>query len=282
MLSASYCGVFGFRPARGVISRRGAVSLSPTVDQIGILGRTLEDVAFLADVLGGYDAADAASFLRPRPRMHEGVTSVPPVEPDFIWLDMPYEDRLSATGRAGFDELCDCLGERVTRFPAPAWFGRLPAAHRIIVEYETATAWRMRGETPDESPAESAELGELTRRGLAHGEERYRAALAAMAQAQRYFSEFFHDYDAVIAPACAGEAPVHPLAEDDDPVFGAIWALCGLPALCVPLLEGESGMPMGVQLIGSAHRDDRLLRTTRWMIERILGDAQRPAPEPEA
>jgi len=256
--SASYCGVFGFRPARGVISRRGAVPLSPTIDQVGILGRTLADVAHLADALGGYDAADTASWLRPRPRMREGVVATPPMEPDFLRLDMPCDDRLSTAGRAGFEGLCEHLGARVTRFPAPAWFGRLPAAHRIIVESEAA-AWRRGGPEP----------------AGAAGEDRYRAALATMERAQRYFSELFHDYDAVIAPAASGEAPA-PRSEEEngDRVFGSIWTLCGPPVLCVPLLEGESGMPIGVQVIGDSGRDDRLLRTTRWMIERIAGDAE--------
>ena len=268
MLSASYCGAFGFRPARGVISRRGAVTPAPTLDQAGILGRTLEDVACLADVLGGYDAADDASWLRPRPRMREGVASTPPVEPDLVRLDMPWDDRLSAAGGAGFEELCECLGARIARFPAPAWFGRLPAAHRIIVEYETAAGGRMRGAEAgaDASPAEPVE------RGLAHGEERYRSALAAMERAQRYFSGLFHDFDALVTPAAAGEAPLREPEADDDSMFSAAWALCGLPALCVPLLQGASGMPIGVQLVGSVHRDDRLLRTTRWVIERVLGD----------
>ena len=273
LVSASYCGLFGFRPARGVISRRGAAALSPTIDQVGILGRTLEDVALLAGVLGAYDAADAASWLRPRPRMHEGVMATPPVEPELLRLDMPYDDRLSAAGRAGLEELCDCLGARVARFPAPAWFGRLPAAHRIIVEYEAAMWWRGQPERADPSAGELADLAE---RGVAHGEERYRAALAEMKQAQGYFSELFHDYDAIIVPAATGEAPSNPSTEDDDHVFCSIWALCGLPALCVPLLEGESGMPIGVQSIGSPSRDDRLLRTTRWMIEHISGDEERP------
>ena len=272
--SASYCGVFGFRPTRGVISRRGAASLSSTLDQVGILGRTLEDVAVLADVLGGYDAADDASRPRPRPRMHDGLTSTPPVQPCFLWLDMPYADRLSAASRTGFDELCDCLGTRIARFPAPAWFGRLPAAHRIVVEYEVAAAWRMDGGHPDSTLAEAAH------RGVAHGEEGYRAALAAMDQGQRYFSELFNEFDSVITPAAAGQAPLLELTEDDDPVFGATWALCGLPTLCVPLLEGESGMPIGVQLVGSAEQDDRLLRTTRWLLEQVQHDAERTDPEP--
>ena len=266
-MSASFCGVFGFRPTRGIISRRGAFSSSQTLDQIGVFGRDPEDVAFLADVLGGYDAADVASYLRPRPRMREGFRSKPPVEPDFIWLDMPYDDRLSAAGAEGFEELRDCLGEHVVRLPAPAWFGRLPAAHRIIDEYEAAAWWRAHGE------GSGASFPEIAERGRAHGEDRYRAALAAMEQAQGYFSEFFHDYDAIIAPAAAGEAPSIESGAGD-PVFCEIWALCGLPSLCVPLLEGEAGLPVGVQLIGSANGDDRLLRSAGWLIEK----AARPEP----
>ena len=270
-MSASFCGVFGFRPTRGIISRRGAFSSSQTLDQTGVFGRGLEDVAFLTDVLGGYDAADAASYLRPRPRMREGLRSKPPVEPDFIWLDMPYDDRLSAAGAEGFEELRGCLGEHVVRLPAPAWFSRLPAAHRIIDEYEAAAWWDAHGGRSDASVPEIAE------RGLAHGEDRYRAALAAMEQAQGYFSEFFHDYDAVIAPAAAGEAPSVESGAGDS-VFCEIWALCGLPTLCVPLLEGEAGLPVGVQLIGSANGDDRLLRSAGWLIEQILDESERPGP----
>ena len=229
-------------------------------------------MAVLADVLGGYDAGDAASWPLPRPRMQDGVRSTPPVEPDFIWLDMPYDDRLSPASRAGFEELSDILDTRIARFPAPAWFGRLPAAHRIIVEYETAAWWKARGEHSDTSPAELAKLAELAERGFAHGEERYRAALASMEQARRYFSEFFDDYDAVVAPATVGESPRHRSGEDDDAIFCASWTLCGQPVLCVPLLEGESGLPIGVQLIGSAHRDDRLLRTAGWLLRQVPGD----------
>ena len=269
VLSASYCGVYGFRPTRGIISRRGARCASPTLDQVGVLGRDLEDVALLADVLGGYDAADAASTLRPRPRMREGFRSKPPVEPDFIWLDMPGDECLSPAAEEGFEELRDSLGEHVVRVSAPAWFGRLPAAHRIIDEYESAAWIRAHGERSHASCPEIAE------RGFAHGEERYRTALEALTEAQAYFSEFYHHYDAVIAPAADGEAPSI-ASPPGDPGFGRIWTLCGLPSLCVPLLRGEAGLPIGVQLIGSAEGDDRLLRSAAWLLERIVDEARGP------
>ena len=271
VLCASLCGVYGFRPTRGIISRHGARCASPTLDQVGVLGRDLEDVALLADVLGGYDARDAASALRPRPRMREGVRSEPPVEPDFIWLDMPGRDGLSPAAREGFAELRESLGARVVRLPAPAWFGRLPAAHRIIEEYESAAWLRVRGRRA------RVACPELAERGLAHGEERYREAWETAKRAQAYFSEFFHHYDALIAPAADGEAPLIG-SRCGDPVFCRIGALCGLPSLCVPLLQGGAGLPIGVQMLGSAEGDDRLLRSTAWLIGRIAGEAAGAGP----
>ena len=266
LLSASYCGVYGFRPTRGIISRRGARGASPTLDQVGVFGRDLEDVALLADVLGGYDAADAASVLRPRPLMREGLRSKPPVEPDFIWLDMPYDECLSAAADQGFEELRDSLGEHVARVSAPAWFDRLPAAQQAIEEYESAARVPVPGGRSHSSPPE------VRQRGTAHAAQRYRAALATVKEAQTYFSEFYHHYDAIIAPAADGEAP--PIeSRPGDPVFCRIWALCGLPSLCVPLLQGEAGLPIGVQLIGSAEGDDRLLRSTAWLLEQIVEKA---------
>ena len=92
-----------------------------------------------------------------------------------------------------------------------------------------------------------------------------------------YFSKFFHHDDAVVAPAAAGEAP--PIESGaDDPVFCEIGALCSLPSLCVPLLEGKEGLPVGVQSTGSAEGDDRLLRSAGWLIEQVLADAARPEP----
>ena len=255
ILSASYCGAFGFKPTPGIISRRGARLSSPTLDRVGVLGRDLEDVALLADALGGHDAADPSSYLRPRPRMQRGCRAKPPMEPIFIWLDMPYDDRLSAAAGEGFEELRDCLAGQVERLPAPEWFGRLPAAHQIVYEYESA-----------------AILGEAPDRGVAHDEERYRQALDEMAHAQHYFAEFFHHYDAIITPSAGGEAPV--LASGPgDPIFATIWTLCGLPSVSVPLLSGETGLPIGAQLVGSAEGDDRLLRSASWLIQHVRAEA---------
>ncbi len=54
-----------------------------------------------------------------------------------------------------------------------------------------------------------------------------------------------------------------------NPVFNTLWTLTGLPALSLPLLSGEGGMPIGVQLVGPSGDDARLLRTAHWLIDKL-------------
>nr|MDJ0613101.1 amidase [Rhizobiaceae bacterium] len=83
---ASYCGTYGFKPTRGIIPRTGVLQTSKSLDQIGVFGRSLEDVALLAEVLGCYDPADEKSYARPRPQMVESMNCEPPADPDIAWL----------------------------------------------------------------------------------------------------------------------------------------------------------------------------------------------------
>ena len=78
----------------------------------------------------------------------------------------------------------------------------------------------------------------------------------------------FDRYDAILTPAAPGEAPSG-LGATGNPVFNGLWTLCGVPALSLPLLEGPNGLPLGVQLVGRLGEDARLLRTARWLVERV-------------
>ena len=71
--------------------------------------------------------------------------------------------------------------------------------------------------------------------------------------------------DAILTPAATGEAPIG-LESTGSPIFCTIWTLCGTPAICLPILQGPHGMPMGVQVVGPRGDDARLLRTARWLV----------------
>src|SRR2546426_242728 len=75
-------------------------------------------------------------------------------------------------------------------------------------------------------------------------------------------------YDAILTPAAPGTAP-RGLASTGEPIFSTLWTLCGMPAVSVPLMQGENGLPLGVQLVGPRDGDARLLRTARWLVGRV-------------
>ncbi len=264
---ASFCGTFGFKPTRGVISRRGVWEMSASLDQVGVFARELQDAALLADVLAGYDPADAASYPRPRPKMLKGSRADVPVEPNFAWLDMPWHDRLSDDVRAGHEELIDALGDKIDRFPPHEKLVALVGVHATIQDYEI---WRRHEKLfVDNWGQLSARLRETLERAKTIPDDAYEEALQVKASAEAFFRDFFNDYDAILVPSAAGEAPPLEAGTTGDPVFCTLWSLCGLPSMSLPLLVGENGLPVGVQLIGGAEEDDRLMRTANWLLDTL-------------
>jgi Asp-tRNA(Asn)/Glu-tRNA(Gln) amidotransferase A subunit family amidase len=75
---------------------------------------------------------------------------------------------------------------------------------------------------------------------------------------KQHLRQLFQDYDALLTLAAPGEAPVG-LSSTGYAVFSAIWTLMGVPAVTLPMLEGENGMPIGVQVIGARGADAKLL-----------------------
>ena len=259
---ASFCGTFGFKPTRGVISRAGVLKTSDSLDQVGCFGRSLEDVALLTDALAGYDQADSCSFARPRPQMRAGAQAEAPVAPDLVWFNLPFYDRLSPDAHEGMEAVLDVLGPRITRMAAADTLANLVAVQARIHEYEICQHQAAVFDANFEDL--SRELQLIVARGRKISEAEYTDALAVKASAQTFFDELFVEFDAIIAPCATGEAPKFG-SGTGDPIFCTLWTLAGLPCVSLPLLVGDNTLPIGVQLIGPIEKDDRLLRTARWL-----------------
>ena len=259
---ASFCGTFGFKPTRGVISRAGVLKTSDSLDQVGCFGRSLEDVALLTDALAGYDQADSCSFARPRPQMRAGAQAEAPVAPDLVWFNLPFYDRLSPDAHEGMEAVLDVLGPRITRMAAADTLANLVAVQARIHEYEICQHQAAVFDANFEDL--SRELQLIVARGRKISEAEYTDALAVKTSAQTFFDELFVEFDAIIAPCAAGEAPKFG-SGTGDPIFCTLWTLAGLPCVSLPLLVGDNNLPIGVQLIGPIEKDDRLLRTARWL-----------------
>jgi Asp-tRNA(Asn)/Glu-tRNA(Gln) amidotransferase A subunit family amidase len=260
--AASYCGVVGFKPTRGMISRRGCPTLSGALDQIGVCGRTLEDVAALCDALVGFDALDSATYARPKPAMLSGCRAEVPVGPCFARLHPPSAGQFSTAVRGGLDELMDGLAGHVETAGAPVSLDDLSSAGVTVRGYEFRRYLsRSRSFAPDQLDPEGREAFE--RAGLID-EAAYDRARAVIDNAGKSFAAFFKDFDAIISASAVGEAPEHGV-QSLGSVASDIWSHAGLSCISLPWLTGEQGLPIGVQLIGAAEEDDRLFRTAAWL-----------------
>lgn len=259
---ASFCGTFGFKPTRGVISREGVLQTSVSLDQVGCFGRSLQDVALLTDVIGGYDQRDACSFARPRPAMAVGANTDAPVTPELAWFNLPFNDRLTPDAHEGLEGVLDLLGPQCKRLDVANTLSDLVTVQARIHEYEIC---QHLAETIDAHWDDLSEtLKPVLNRGKKISMAEYQDALAVKASAEEFFANLFTEFDAIIAPSAAGEAPKFG-GGTGDPVFCTLWTLAGLPCVTLPLLVGDHGLPIGVQLIGPAEKDDRLLRTAHWL-----------------
>ena len=261
---ASYCGVIGFKPSHGLISRHRVLPLSRPLDHVGVFARSIDDVALLAEALIGFDENDPDTRPRACPDLLRTSREEPPLTPRLAFVKQPaWQDAENDTQQA-FEELVEFLGEEaITEVELPAAFTGAVGAHSAIMEADVAGNL---GATYDRGrDALSPRLREIIERGRSVAAVEYGRARDKAAALNLHLDELFAEFDAIVTPAAAGEAP-RGLDSTGSPIFCTIWTLCGTPAVTLPILAGSSGMPMGVQLIGRRGDDARLLRTARWLV----------------
>ena len=269
MRPAAYCGLYGYKPSFGMISRSGVLKISPPLDHMGTLARSLEDAALLAEVIMGHDPEDPDSLPPfPTPPLVRTLLEDPPVPPRIGFLKSPFWDQVEPALQEACGELCDAVGDRMTEITLPEIFDRALGWHETIMESEIARLFGRDLARDDEGGgrAISDSFRALIDKGRGYSAVAYNEAMAARNGLNALLLKIFDEFDAIVTPSAAGEAP-EDLDFTGNPVFGAIWTYLGLPSVSLPLFRGEKGLPMAVQAIGAAGDDARLLRTARWLVK---------------
>lgn len=259
---ASYCGVYGYKPTAGRISRHGVLRQSPSLDQIGVFGRTVEDVALLAQELMAFDPRDAAMHPVARPNLLKTALQDLAAEPRLAFIKTPVWEEAAGATREGLATLLARLGDRVAEASLPSVFEEAHALHRSVMEPELAHNYA--AEYSVGRDRLSPTLRQIIERGQSASAVTYLAALERVPHLARALDELLAGYDAVLTPATPGEAPIG-LHSTGSPVFCTLWTLCGVPAISVPIVTGADNMPLGVQLVAPRGDDARLLRVARWL-----------------
>ncbi|ASJ76389.1 amidase [Granulosicoccus antarcticus] len=263
---AAYCGTVGFKPTFGCISRTGVLKQSPSLDTIGVFARTVEDAGLLADVLFGHDLVDTATIPRPFPRLLATASSEVPAKPVFAFVRTPFWDQAEPEMQQALEELVDFLGEQCFEVPLDGMFADSAAARQRINIAEMAKNFHHYEKRGVE--ALSSEMRAAMDAGNKVPARDYLSALDLPAILDSGLNEVFERCDAILTPATTGAAPAT-LDSTGNSIFNGLWTLCGNPCVTLPVFDSENGLPMGVQLVGRRFQDGRLLRTARWLSDRI-------------
>lgn len=260
---AAFCGVYGFKPSFGRISRRGVLAQSRPLDTVGVFARDLGDLALVADVLIAYDADDPAMQPRARPAISVTLAESTPAEPRLAFVRTPVWDRADQTTKDAFKELIEHIGDRCDVLDLPASFDHAHEDHKMIMEADLARSFG--GLYRKGADQISEKLRGMIEQGQHVLATDYNDAVDRISVYNALLEEIFTDYDAILTPSAPAEAP--DFATTGDPSFCTIWTLCGTPALNLPIFQGPNGLPLGAQLIGPRDDDARLFRTARWLVE---------------
>jgi Asp-tRNA(Asn)/Glu-tRNA(Gln) amidotransferase A subunit family amidase len=271
---ASFCGVYGFKPSAGLIPRTGVLKQSPAFDAVGVFGRTLDDVALLAEVLAGHDPADPMTRPRATPPLVRLAAAQAPLPPTLAWVPTPFWDRVAPDAREAFGELVELLAGRIAPFELPSTAAEAIDWHRTVMEAELAGSFIDEYERGRDQL--SASLRSQIERGRTVTAMAYREALDRVPLLLAGFDNVFENFDALVTPAALGTAPAG-LESTGDPLMCTLWTFLGMPCLSLPLLHGENGLPIGVQLVGRRGDDARLLRTARWLVQTVQAATDTPS-----
>jgi len=251
---ASFCGVFGYRPTYGEHRMYGVMEASGSLDTLGILARSVADIALYRDVLLGVPPEPMPKSERPHFELCRSHVwdQFEPVTQTLI------ENAAFRLARAG---------ARVTEFTLPAEFELLNDAHRTISSFEFARTFTWEIENHWSEISDTLRGGRL-HDGMTGNFERYIEAKKLADECRHRLDVLLGGIDVLLTPAAFGEAPVGMPAFAGVPLY-QIWTTLHVPCISIPVFKGPAGMPIGAQLIGKRHDDRKLFACAQWAFEKL-------------
>lgn len=295
---ASFCGVIGFKPSYGRISRHGIIAYASSFDQVGTITRSVEDAALLLEVLAGKDRFDSTVSQREVPSYTRELT-LSGGKKVAVLAEAVNSKGLDPEIRTAFDRTVKQLksdGHQVEELHFEYLDYLVPTYYILTMAEASSNLSRYDGIHYGYRSADSVDLQTTysLSRGEGFGKEVKRRILmgtfvlsagfydAYYAKAQkvrRLIAErtksILDKYDVILVPAAP--TPAYPIGHTvTDPVvkyLGDIYtvqaSLSGLPAISVPVGDNSEGLPIGLQFIGRPFGEADLLAFSKRVLEII-------------
>ncbi len=299
---AALCGLVGVKPTYGRVPRYGLVAFASSLDQAGPLARTVRDAALALSAMSGPDPRDSTSLQGAPPDLLSGLErGAEGLRVGVLAEAEGAEGGLHRDVAAAFRRTADLLraaGAAVAPVSVPRVALAIPVYYLVATAEASSNLSRFDGVRYGARQGEG-DLGELYRASRSRGfgpEVKRRILLGTFALSAGYhdayygraqkvrgllardFSEAFLACDAILCPT--SPEPAFPLgSKTGDPlsmyladVFTVPASLAGLPAVSVPVGLSSEGLPIGMQLVGTAGSEPTLLALAR-AVEKASGAA---------
>jgi len=267
---AAFCGVVGYKPSFGAISRTGIHPFSGTLDTVGVFARSVGDAAWFGACLMGLDSRDEATAVKGAARSLRVPLEPVAGSPRLAVVKTPKWALASEAQRNHFGECVAALknaGAATREVPLPrafddAWDNVMVIMARDAVRSFASIESRHRIRL-------SPPLIALLDRGHRISPDEYAKARQRREEYRRWLDGLFDGCDAIVTIPAPGEAP-EGLSSTGDATFCSLWTQTGLPAVTIPSGRGPRGLPLGLQIVGRYREDERALQVATWC-EAMLG-----------
>jgi Asp-tRNA(Asn)/Glu-tRNA(Gln) amidotransferase A subunit family amidase len=246
---SAYCGVAGIKPSFGLLPTVGIKTFSWSLDTLGLMAASADDLGLALAAIAGRPELDAAPAALKGLRL--GID-----RQDFAGAPEPGAE-------AALQRLCELAasaGARIVELDSPPALAEAFQAHAPLQDYEAtqALAWEYANHRDAIAPRLRAYLDTARNATPAQYDEARRLSRRGRATARDLFGEV----DAVLAYPAPGEAPATRESTGDSK-FNRLWTLLGTPCLTIPVTRGPRGLPLGVQVIAGFGADDHVIAVAK-------------------
>ena len=287
---ADFCGIIGMKPSYGSISRYGLIAYASSFDQIGIFGKSVDDVGLVLDVIAGADEFDSTAKQKPSsisaPKNHykfcyfNDALQHPSLDPTIAGEIRSFTEKLTSVGHE-----VEGIDFELLEYIVPAYYVLTTAEASSNLSRYDGVKFGFR----DNGGHTLNDLYQLTRSEGFGAEVKRRILLGTFVLSAGYFDAYFtkaqkvrrllvektkqifSQYDAILLPTVP--TPAYKLGEKKDPVeifladIYTVYAnLVGIPAISLPLFKNADSLPFGLQVMSSQNNELHLLSLSKLLI----------------
>ena len=251
---AAYCGVIGYKPSYGDFDKSGILPNSPSIDTLGLMSRSVEDIALFRSIL-----------------LEEELVSIQKADLSKIkigFVRTPHWDKTDDSTKEAFEHFLNLLRSdklNVIDLEIDNLISKSDALHLDISGYEFKRSISHERFNYYDQLSDQLRNGRLND-GYQVSNKNYQLALKDLSILKNQIDAVFDKTDLIITPSAPGEA-LKGLEYTGSPIFNTTWSLNGNPCITLPLFKGKQELPIGCQLVARFGEDDQLLNYAKAFLE---------------